>query len=283
VAHVHTSDGIRLRYDVVGRRDADPLLMIQGLGTDSRGWFLQRIAFARGYRVVTFDNRGVGRSDKPMGPYDLERMALDAIEVLDAEGVESAHVMGASMGGIIAQLIAVRYPERVRSLVLACTACRHQGWRRWLLEQWAEEARDRGMRVWAQHNLRWIVGPRSLRRFWPAFNALSGVFISAPAHAFVAQVRAILDMDDSLRDRVPPDAPPTLVICGSQDILTPQSDSEELAELIPGAELVIVRGASHGFNVEAAPSFNRAVAEFLERVVEERRAAEDQPSPATAG
>jgi len=283
MAFVHTSDGIRLHYDVVGRHDAEPLLMIQGLGVDSRGWILQRLAFARRYRVVTFDNRGVGRSDKPMGPYDLERMALDAIEVLDAAGVDSAHVMGASMGGVIAQILALRHPERIRSLVLACTACRHQGWRRWLLEQWAEEARDHGMRSWASHNLRWIVGPRSLRRFWPAFNALSGVFVSAPAHAFVAQVRAILDIDDSLRDAVPDNAPPTLVICGSQDILTPQSDSEELAELIPGAELVVIRGASHGCMIEAAPAFNRAVGEFLGRVVEERHAAIDAAAPAAAG
>jgi 3-oxoadipate enol-lactonase len=278
MAHVRTSDGIRIHYDVVGRRDAEPLLMIQGLGTDSRGWMLQRLAFVRHYRIITLDNRGVGRSDKPLGPYDLERMALDAIEVLDAAGVDSAHVMGASMGGVIAQILAVRHPERVRSLVLACTACRHQGWRRWLLEQWAEEARDQGMRVWAQHNLRWIIGPRSMRRFWPAFNALSGVFVSAPAHAFVAQVRAILDIDEGLRDEVPDHAPPTLVICGSQDILTPQSDSEELAELIPGAELVVVRGASHGFMVEAAPAFNRVVGEFLGRVVRERRALEAMPA-----
>ncbi len=278
MAHVRTSDGIRIHYDVVGRRDAEPLLMIQGLGADSRGWMLQRLAFVRHHRIITFDNRGVGRSDKPLGPYDLERMALDAIEVLDAAGVDSAHVMGASMGGVIAQILAVRHPERIRSLVLACTACRHQGWRRWLLEQWAEEARDQGMRVWAQHNLRWIVGPRSMRRFWPAFNALSGVFISAPAHAFVAQVRAILDIDEGLRDEVPDHTPPTLVICGSQDILTPQSDSEELAELIPGAELVVVRGASHGFMVEAAPAFNRVVGEFLGRVVRERRALEAMPA-----
>jgi 3-oxoadipate enol-lactonase len=282
LSHVRTSDGIRIRYDVVGRRDAEPLLMIQGLGADSRGWILQRLAFLRRYRVITFDNRGVGRSDKPMGPYDLERMALDAIEVLDAAGVGSAHVMGASMGGLIAQILAVRHPERVRSLVLACTACRHQGWRRWLLEQWAEEARDHGMRPWAKHNLRWIVGPRSLRRFAPAFNALSGVFVSAPVHAFIAQVRAILDADDSLLDELPDEAPPTLVICGSQDILTPQADSEELAELIPGAELVVIRGASHGFVIEAAPAFNRAVGGFLARVVAERRAVEVEPIPAAA-
>jgi 3-oxoadipate enol-lactonase len=108
------------------------------------------------------------------------------------------------------------------------------------------------------------------------------VFVSAPVHAFIAQVRAILDADDSLLDELPDEAPPTLVICGSQDILTPQADSEELAELIPGAELVVIRGASHGFVIEAAPAFNRAVGGFLARVVAERRAVEVEPIPAAA-
>lgn len=263
--HVQTSDGIRLRYDCYGPRTAPPLLMIQGLGADSRGWLLQRRTFAKRYRVITFDNRGVGRSDKPFGPYDLERMAVDALEVLDAAGVDTAHVMGASMGGVISQILAVRHPERVRSLVLACTACRHQPWRRELLTEWAELARDRGMRAFAAENLRWLVGPRSLRRFWPAFNALSPVFISAPQHAFIAQVRAILNMDDDLRFELPSITAPTLVLVGSQDILTPQADSEEIAELIPGAELAIVRGGAHGFMIEAAGPFNQVAGEFLER------------------
>jgi 3-oxoadipate enol-lactonase len=270
VPYVHTSDGLRIHYDVCGRRDGQPLLMVQGLGTDSRGWIAQQLHFARRYKVISFDNRGVGRSDKPMGAYDLARMALDAVEVLDDAGVESAHVMGASMGGIIAQILGVEHPERVRSLVLACTACRHQDWRRELLVEWAELARDRGMRAFAAANLRWLVGPRSLRRFWPAFTALGSVFISAPQHAFIAQVRAILAMDDTMRGLLPTIAVPTLVIVGSQDILTPLGDSEELAELIPGSELAIVRGGAHGFMVEAAGAFNRAVGEFLARVVAEQ-------------
>jgi 3-oxoadipate enol-lactonase len=271
---VHTSDGIRIRYDLYGPAGGEPLLMIQGLGADSRGWIAQRLRFAREYRVITFDNRGVGRSDKPAGPYDLERLALDAVEVLDAVGVDSAHVMGASMGGVLAQILAVRNPHRVRSLVLACTACRHLPWRRELLAEWADLAQRRGMRAFAAANLRWLVGPRSLRRFWPAFSALGSVFISASVPTFVAQVEAILGMDDSLRERLPEVAVPTLVLVGSQDILTPQADSEELAELIPAAELAIVRGGAHGFMVEAAGAFNRAVAGFLDGVVASRAAAE---------
>lgn len=272
---VHTSDEIRLRYDVSGPADGEPLLMIQGLGADSRGWLVQRRHFARTYRVITFDNRGVGRSDKPHTGYSMERMALDAVEVLDDAGFESAHVMGASMGGIIAQVMGVGHPERVRSLVLACTAARHHRWRRELLAEWIRLVEHRGMRAFAGANMRWLVGSRSLRRFWPAFYALSPVAMSAPAHAFLAQVRAILDMDDSMRLLLPTIEVPTLVLVGSQDILTPQCDSEEIAELIPAAELAVVRGGAHGFMVEAAGAFNRAVADFLAEVVAARVVVDD--------
>jgi 3-oxoadipate enol-lactonase len=247
--------------------------MIQGLGADSRGWFLQRHAIGARYRGIVFDNRGVGRSGKPVGPYDLEQMAADAVAVLDAADIESAHVIGASMGGVLAQIMAVRYPERVRSLVLACTACRHLGWRRELLEDWAALAQARGMRAFAAENMRWLVGPRALRRFWPAFGVLTPMAISAPSHSFVAQVNAILDMDDSVRDLLHTVQAPTLVLVGSQDILTPQADSEEIAELIPDAELAVVQGGAHGIMVEHFTAFNRLVLEFLERVTAEQSAA----------
>lgn len=264
--HATTADDTRIHYDVFGRRDGEPLLMIQGLGTDSRGWIMQRRALGRLYRCIVVDNRGVGRSDKPVGPYDLEVMAEDALAALTDAGFDSAHVMGASMGGIIGQIIAVRHPERVTSLVLACTACRHHQWRRELLEEWAATAQAQGMRAFATQNLRWFVGPRSLRRFAPGLAVLTPLAMSAPVHPFVAQVHAILDMDDSLRDLLPIIAAPTLVLVGSQDVLTPQGDAEEVAEHIPGAELAIVQGGAHGFMVESFPTYNRLVLEFLDRV-----------------
>ena len=85
------------------------------------------------YRLLLIDNRGVGESDRPPGPYDLDEMAEDVLAVMDEAGWDSAHVMGASMGGVIAQILGVLHPDRVRSLVLACTACRHEPWRRELL------------------------------------------------------------------------------------------------------------------------------------------------------
>ena len=266
MATVRASDGIDLHYDVLGRAHREPLLMIQGLGADMSGWAFQRVAFAGSYRTIAIDNRGAGRSDKPVGPYSLEQMADDAIAVLDKVGVERAHVMGASMGGAIAQILAVKHPDRVSSLVLACTACRHHPWRRELLESWADVAEHQGMRQLARVAMRFLVGPRSFRRFGPALGLMGPLALAAPGYAFAAQVRAILATDDALRLALPFIDVPTLVVVGNQDILTPRGDSEELAELIPGAELVVIAGAAHGLMVEHASTFNRVVLDFLARV-----------------
>ncbi len=260
------ADGTRIAYALAGRRDGEPLLMIQGLGADARGWTFQKRALAGRFRLILVDNRGVGRSGRPEGPYDLEVMAADAVAVLDHAGYGSAHVIGASMGGIIAQALAVRFPDRVRSLVLACTACHHYSWRRELLQEWAEQAQAFGMREFVRRNLRWMVGPRSLRRLAPALAVLGPIAFSVPVSSFVAQVAAILAIDDSLRDELVEVAVPTLVIVGSQDVLTTQGDGEEIASLIPGAELAVVRGGAHLFQVEQARAFNRLVVDFLDRV-----------------
>jgi 3-oxoadipate enol-lactonase len=259
-------DGTKLHYRVVGTRVGEPLLMIQGLGADSRGWFRQRFAFGSRYRCIPFDNRGVGSSDKPPGPYDLEVMADDALAVLDAAGYESAHVIGASMGGIIAQIIGARHPDRVRSLVLTCTGCRHLPWRRELLAEWADLAQREGMGALSSKAARWLVGPRSFRRFWPAVGFMGSMALNAPVESFVAQVQAILSLDDDVRVELANVTAPTLVLVGSQDILTPVGDSEEIASLIEGAELVVIPGAAHGFMFEHAGRFNHHVLEFLDRV-----------------
>jgi 3-oxoadipate enol-lactonase len=265
MAWVRASDGVRLHYTASGRGGAPPVLMIQGLGADKNGWGLQRAAMAFRYRSIAHDNRGAGRSDKPYGGYSLEQMADDAVSVLDDAGVETAHVVGASMGGAIAQLVAVHHPERIRSLTLACTACRHHTWRRELLAEWADTAKHRGMAAMTKEAARWMIGPRSFRRLSPALGWMGPLALSRPPHAFAGQVQAILEMDDAIRERLHEVVVPTLVMVGNQDILTPRGDAEELAELIPTAELVVISGAAHGFMIEHATTFNRVWFEFLDR------------------
>jgi len=263
---VRVPDGTTISYDVFGRSDGEPLLMIQGLGADSRGWALQRLAFGRRFRCYAIDNRGVGRSDKPAGPYSLLDMAHDAIAVLDAEGVERAHVLGASMGGVISQIIGVEYPERVRSLVLACTAARHHDWRRELLSEWRDQVEAKGMQGLSEGALEWLVGPRLRKRFGVWLNLLARVLLQSPPEPFMAQIDAILAFPDEMRFELAACAAPTLVIVGSQDALTPQGDSEEIHELIDDSRLVVLSGAAHGLMAETPNAFNARVLEFLVEV-----------------
>ena len=189
MAYVRATDGCRIHYEVTGRRSAPPVLMIQGLGMDKHGWDLQRLAFRGATASIALDNRGAGRSDKPHGDYGLEQMADDAVAVLDDAGVDTAHVVGASMGGAISQILAVLYPERVRSLTLACTACRNHPWREELLAGWARpRARATGIGRDGQEAARWVIGPRSFRRLVPALGWLGPLGFGRPAHAFAAQV-----------------------------------------------------------------------------------------------
>lgn len=272
--YARTSDGIRVHYEVLGRASSPAVLMIQGLGADKHGWDMQRFLLAAFYRVIAIDNRGAGRSDKPFGHYSLEQMADDAVAVLDDVGVDAAHVVGASMGGAIAQIVALKHPDRVRSLTLVCTACRNHPWRRELLAAWATKATEQGMATMTRDAARWVIGPRSFRRLLPAFGWLGPLALGRPSHAFVAQVRAILATDESLADRLGDIAVPALVVVGNQDILTPRGDSEELADRLPSAELVVISGAAHGLMVEHATTFNRVLLEFLGRVSKEQALAE---------
>ena len=186
------------------------------------------------------------------------------------------------MGGAITQIIGLKYPDRVMSLTLACTACRNHPWRRELLHSWATTATEQGVGAMTREAARWVIGPRSFRRLVPAFGWLGPLAMGRTSHAFVAQVKAILDVDDSISDQLSQVTAPTLVLVGNQDILTPRGDSEEIADRMPNAELVVISGAAHGFMVEHASTFNRVLLEFLGRVTRAQRAAAAADASAVA-
>jgi len=263
MAFATASDGTRISYDRFGKADGFPVVMIPGLGSDSRNWAMQRLAFGRKFRCFAIDNRGTGASDRPDPPYSIQRMADDVAAVLDEEGVERAHIMGASMGGVIAQMFAIERPERVAGLVLACTACRHHEWRRELFAEWAAAVREHGMQAMAESGLEWLVGPRLRRRFGLWINILARMLMQIDPEVFAAQVEALLEFPDSTRIALARITAPTLVITGSQDALTPVGDAEELAEVVPNVRLAIISRAAHGVMVETPNAFNDTVLEFL--------------------
>src|SRR5438445_13826477 len=126
MAKAIASDGVEIYYETWGKRDGDPVLFIPGLGADRRMWACQHLVFGLRHRCIAMDNRGVGGSGKPAGPYSLAQIADDAVAVLDAEGIDSANILGYSMGGGVVQLLAVLHAERLRSRVLAATASRNR-------------------------------------------------------------------------------------------------------------------------------------------------------------
>jgi 3-oxoadipate enol-lactonase len=255
----------------------EPLLLIMGLAADSTAWMFQVPEFAKTYRTIVFDNRGVGRSSKPAGPYTIHEMADDAASLLDVLHVRRAHVVGVSMGGMIAQELALRHPERVHGLVLACTYPEPDADiernRRFSVQQLGGSVSAEGE---VQIDLKAVNPMDFLQHLLPmVFNQefitnelpkLLQVFSGALQYGFsmeaiLGQVEAV--MSHKATDRLAHITAPTLVITGDADLLIPPANSDIIARAIPGAKLVKIPGGSHGFNFETPEVFNRAVLEFL--------------------
>ena len=271
-------DPIELYYEEHG--SGDPLLLIMGLAADSAAWLFQIPDFAEHYRTVVFDNRGVGRSSKPPGPYTIHEMADDTAGLLDSIGVARAHVLGVSMGGMIAQELALRHPERVRSLVLACTypepdaEIEHQ--RQSSVSQFGGTITATGETridvaaldplLFFQHLMPRVFNQSFIDRDLPKLMQLfSGTLQwGFSMEAILGQVAAA--MGHRATDRLHQIGVPTLVITGDADLLIPPANSDILAKHIPEARLVKVPGGSHGFNFETPEIFNREVLTFLTSV-----------------
>ncbi len=255
--------GFRMYYETQGA--GGPLLLINGLGSDSTEWVSQLPAFASRFLVVMFDNRGAGRSDTPPGPYSTARMADDAAALLAHMGKESAHVLGVSLGGMIAQEMALRHPDRVRKLVLACTTPGGGGSVRpppEVLERFirspGDDRREEIRRVlpflYSERYLR--DHPAEIEEFIRRRIAIPG---SVEGHA--AQLAAA--RGHSAWERMAAIRAPTLVIAGDGDRVVPTENSRRIAERIPGAMLAILPEGPHRLFAENARTFNRVVMTFL--------------------
>jgi len=260
---------INIYYEVHG--EGEPLLLIMGLGADVTGWLFQTSEFSKEYRVIVFDNRGVGRTDAPDSPYSIEMMADDAAGLLYALGIEKAHIIGLSMGGMIAQELALKYPQRVKSLILATTAAGpSEGIFRagHVIDTWARMVQEGvSLETRIGEQLIWIFTDKFFENE-EQFNMTLNVMLSnpypQPAYALARQVAACLEHD--ARDRLGQIAVPTLVLVAKEDILLPVKLSEAIAAGIPSAELVVLEGGGHGFNFEIPDKFNQAVLDFWARV-----------------
>jgi pimeloyl-ACP methyl ester carboxylesterase len=254
------NEGAQIYWEEQG--SGDPLLLIMGLGYTSRFWHRTAPVLAEHYRVILFDNRGVGLSDVPDGPYPISLMASDAAAVLDAASIERAHIFGISMGGMIAQEFALNYPHRVNDLILGCTAFGGKNavraepevvqliWDR--ARMTAEEA------FWAMAP--YVYDPSTPReRIEEDFEIRKQTYPTDKG--YLAQVNGIFAWESY--DRLPLIVAPTLVLHGLSDRLVPPGNGELISERIAGAKLVMLPRASHMFFTDQPIASNLAVLDFL--------------------
>jgi 3-oxoadipate enol-lactonase len=259
------NQGVRIAYETHG--SGEPVLLIMGFGAPRQAWLAQIPALAERFQVLALDNRNAGESDVTPD-CTMQLMAADAVAVLDAEGIDRAHVVGLSMGGMIAQHVALEHPQRVRSLSLCTTTCG------------GPQAEQAGPDViagllslqgasladpQALEEFGWILFPRD----WLAANGTRLKTAMAPLldlprppmAAVQAQLLAILS--HNTYERLPAIPHRTLVLHGTDDVLIPPSNAAVLAAQIPNHRLEWIPGSGHGFNFQEPETFNRIMIDFL--------------------
>jgi pimeloyl-ACP methyl ester carboxylesterase len=257
------ANGQRLYYEIHGQ--GEPLLVISGLGGDIIGWGLQIQPWNKHFQVIVFDNRDAGRSSLAAGPYTIADMAADTVALLRALGIERAHVLGASMGGMIAQELALAHPDMVDKLVLVCTTAQMARYRLSLIDPWKWIVNnDPPAEIPSAYLVSWCM-THDFQQNAAAVEDLIGQIVNAPypqsPSAFGRQADAVRGHD--ALDRLGGITAPTLVIVGDQDLLTPPWLARQLAAAIPGARLQILEGGGHCLFWEIADRFNQTVIDFL--------------------
>ncbi len=254
-------DDASLFYEETGPADAPAVVFSNSLGATVEMWDAQVRALAGRYRVIRYDTRGHGRSPAVAGPLSIERLAADLAGLIAALGIDRAHVVGLSLGGMTAQALAIHHPERVASLVLMATAPHlppADGW-----EARAATVETQGLPAIVDAVMtRWFT-PAMSQTNAPALSHLRGRFLACDPSGYAACCRAIGAMD--LRPHLGRIGAPTLVVAGGDDPVTTVAMAESLAGAIPGAGLEVVPDSAHLFVVEKPAETNALLEDFLDR------------------
>jgi 3-oxoadipate enol-lactonase len=259
-----SANGIELHYKLEGD-GAETIVLINGLADDLETWVLQIDDFlAAGYRVLRFDNRGIGQSGKPAGPYSSKMLADDAKALVGALDITDFHLMGVSMGGMIAQEYALSYPQDLRSVTFACTYAAPGPFCSRMFAMWADLAPVLGVpfvmrdvTLWAFTVPFFTERGEDLAEFETAMR-----YMDQPVHAYLAQLAVIQQHDTT--SRLGEVAVPSLVLAGEQDILIPVSESRRIHEAIPGSEWATTKGG-HACLWEHPAEFNQRFLDFVRR------------------
>jgi pimeloyl-ACP methyl ester carboxylesterase len=258
-----TANGVSLYYEVYG--EGEPLVLIEGLGTATWLWWKQIPELSQHFRVIIYDQRGVGQSDKSDVPYSIPMLADDLAGLLDALGVDKAHILGISLGGCVAQEFALRYPERVNRLVLCSTSfggARTIAPASDVLVALVTPVADRD-------DLRDRVALSVSEEFAAAhpgeIDQMVAWRLENPQPFFAYRRQMMSAVGWASEDRLQQIAAPTLILAGTADRVIPVGNAQLLADAIPGAQLQLLEGAGHLIQVEQPEAFNSAVVEFLKQ------------------
>ncbi len=264
---IRIDTGVHLYYETEGQGDA--VILVQGLDRDHRGMALQMKALAESYQVIGYDGRGVGQSDTPPGPYTCEQLADDIRGLLTALGIARTHLIGASLGGLVAQEFAINYPGMTESLILMCTFARPSSDMQSTGRFFIDSIEQMGHAHICQEMMRQAYSCKYLEaekeRFDSAWEKLRDMDATYNIRGFQWTVEAGLSADT--RDRVSSIKVPVLVLAGELDDLVPPSlCAEQLVRPIIGSRLVVIKDAGHLFFDEKPGEVNREILAFLSSV-----------------
>ena len=250
-------------YEEMGSQ-GEPLVFLSGLGGDHRAFTRPQRHFAPRFRTLSFDSRDVGQSDRSKAPYTTGDMADDVADWLTSIGATPAHIVGQSLGGLIAQELALRHPATVKTLVLASTHAGGDPWRKAVLDSWVVMRHQLDVGAFTRTVLPWLVAPP----FYKQSEQVVGMIQFAErnpwpqeSEAFARQAQAAMTHD--ARERLSQIRVPSLVLVGELDILNPPRVAQELVSRIPGARMVVMAGVGHMPHVEDQGGFRREIELFL--------------------
>jgi pimeloyl-ACP methyl ester carboxylesterase len=256
-------NGLKLYYEIEG--DGAPVVLIPGFAAGRWIWFKQTADLSRNFRVVIFDPRGVSASDKPQGPQTITLLADDIAHLLETIGIESAHIVGASFGGFVAQEFVLKYRAMTRKLVLCCTSFGGPNHVMPAPETLQALASTKGLNSEdrMRENLLLAFTPEYVRTQVAEVDRIVHLRATneVPEHIYLSQLQAAMSFN--AESRLAGIKSPTLVLSGDADVIVPVQNSRNLAAKIPGAKLRIIEGGSHTFFIEQAGEFNRIVTQFL--------------------
>jgi 3-oxoadipate enol-lactonase len=256
-----TANGISMHYTLNGPPSAPVVTLSHSLATHLGMWEPQVAALARRFRVLRYDTRGHGETEAPEGAYSLDLLAEDARALLDALGVEKTHFCGLSMGGMIGQVLALKHPEMLRSLILCDTSSRIPAEARPMWDERIRVAAAQGMEPHVEPTIgRWFTAP-FVTRHADVVEPVRTMIRRTKPQGYAGCCGAIKELD--LTEQLHAITTPTLIVVGEDDVGTPVAASRTIHERIKGSELVILASASHLSNVEQAEAFNQAVTVFL--------------------